>query len=301
MAGAALSLPHVMKRVRPDACVAFFSVPGGPVALAANLVWKVPYVVSLRGGDVPGSESSLVWSHRILRPLRRAILRRSRAVVANSEGLRQLTERADPFPAIVIPSGVDASYFAPLDAGQAPTAFKALFVGRFHVQKNLPLLVEQFARSLEKAPDARLELVGDGPERSRVEARIAALGIGDRVALRGWLPRETLREAYREAGCLVNPSSGEGLPNVVLEAMACATPVVASRVAGNDTLVRDGQNGYLFDLVAPNGLGDAMARLALDTALRNDMGRRGREMALADYSWDSVAQRYAALFTRQAA
>ena len=80
--GGMVSMPKVVSRIRPDACIAFFSIPGGPVALLGNLVWRLPYVVSLRGGDVPGSDNTLKWSHRLLTPLRRMILRRSRAVVA---------------------------------------------------------------------------------------------------------------------------------------------------------------------------------------------------------------------------
>jgi hypothetical protein len=99
IAGGMMSMPKVVSRWRPDACIAFFSIPGGPVALLGNLFWRLPYVVSLRGGDVPGSENTLKWSHRLLTPLRRLILARSRAVVANSDGLKRLTESADPYDA----------------------------------------------------------------------------------------------------------------------------------------------------------------------------------------------------------
>ena len=94
----------------------------------------------------------------------------------------------------------------------------------------------------------------------------------------------------------MNPSSGEGLPNVVLEAMACGIPVIASRVAGNDTLVRHLENGLLYDVAVPTELADAIERMAADEDLRKTMGARGREIALRDYSWSSVARRYAALF-----
>jgi glycosyltransferase involved in cell wall biosynthesis len=160
------------------------------------------------------------------------------------------------------------------------------------------ILVEQFARAVAASPgsDLHLELVGDGPTRPAVQARVAELVLGDRVSMPGWLPREQTLAAYRRADCLVNPSSGEGLPNVVLEAMACGVAIVASRVAGNDTLVRHGENGLLFDWSRPDEMGDGLARLAADPALRRAMGERGREMALSEYSWSSVARKYAELF-----
>lgn len=298
--GGMVSMPKVVARFRPEACIAFFSIPGGPVALLGNMLWRLPYVVSLRGGDVPGSENTLKWSHRLLTPLRRMILARSRAVVANSDGLKRLTEKADPYRASVIPSGVDAEYFSPGAERHEDQSFRLLFVGRFHPQKNLPMLVEQFGEAVRRTPgtDLRLDLVGDGPEHGAVADRIAALGLGERVSLLGWLPRDELLRIYRRSDCLVNPSSGEGLPNVVLEAMACGVPIVASRVAGNDTLVEEGRNGLLFDMARPADLGSALARLASDPPMRSRMGAEGRRMALADYSWSSVARRYAELFAR---
>jgi glycosyltransferase involved in cell wall biosynthesis len=296
--GAIASLPKVIRRLRPDACIVFFSIPGGPAGLLARLIWRVPYVVSLRGGDVPGSEFTLKWTHRLLTPLRRMILKYSRAVVANSVGLKQLTERADPYPARVIPSGVDCDYFCPGDPRADSLSFRVLFVGRFHAQKNLVALVEQFGAASRKLPGRalHLEIVGDGPQHGEVEAKIAELALQDQVALLGWLPREELLKAYRRTDCLVNPSIGEGLPNVVLEAMACGLPVIASRVAGNDTLVKHRDNGLLFDVNRPAELGECLAILASDAGLRRAMGLRGRAMALADYSWSSVARAYAALF-----
>ncbi len=296
--GAMVSLPKVIRRLRPQACIVFFSIPGGPVGLLARLCWRIPYVVSLRGGDVPGSEFTLKWTHRLLTPLRRMILGSSRKVVANSEGLKQLTERADPYPACVIPSGVDSDYFCPGVPRADDGVFRALFVGRFHAQKNLSALVEQFGAAARKLPSKtlRLEIVGDGPQRPEVEARISELGLQDRVALLGWLPREELLKVYRRADCLVNPSIGEGLPNVVLEAMACGLPVIASRVAGNDTLVKHRENGLLFDVGRPAELGECLATLATDAKLCRAMGIRGRAAALTDYSWSSVAKNYAELF-----
>jgi hypothetical protein len=101
IAGSMLSMPKVVARLRPDACIAFFSIPGGPVALLGNSSGACR--TSCRcGRRRPGSENTLKWSHRLLTPLRRLILARSRAVVANSEGLKRLTEQADPYIAQVI-------------------------------------------------------------------------------------------------------------------------------------------------------------------------------------------------------
>jgi len=303
MVSALAALPAVVARLRPDACIVFFSIPGGPVGLIGKLIWRLPYVVSLRGGDVPGSEFTLKWTHRLLTPLRRTILRHSRAIVANSDGLKKLSDRVDGFPACVIPSGVDSAYFTPGEPSTDGGLFRALFVGRFHPQKNLVTLIEQFAAAAAKQREKRfhLDVVGDGPQHEQVAQTIENLRLQDRVSLLGWLSRDQLLQCYRRADCLVNPSIGEGLPNVVLEAMACALPVIASRVAGNDTLVKHRETGLLFDVKRPGELGECILWMAADPTARRQMGLRARADATANYSWTSVATRYAALFEQRPA
>jgi glycosyltransferase involved in cell wall biosynthesis len=107
-----------------------------------------------------------------------------------------------------------------------------------------------------------------------------------------------LLEAYRSSDVVLNPSLGEGMPNTVLEAMACGVAVIASRVNGNDELVAHGETGLLFDLADADALGAAIANLASDDESCRTMGARAREVACAQYSWDATAAQYAALFQR---
>ena len=102
---------------------------------------------------------------------------------------------------------------------------------------------------------------------------------------------------YQSADCLVNPSFYEGMPNVVLEAMASGLPVIASKVPGNDALVVDGETGFLFDLQEPDGLLAALRRMD-DVDLRRRMGVNGRARAMAEFSWRSVAQAYMEIFEK---
>jgi glycosyltransferase involved in cell wall biosynthesis len=302
IAGAMLALRGVVNELRPEACVAFFSIPCGPLALLAKRRWGIPYVVSLRGGDVPGSEPGLTLMYRLLAGLRRLILRESRAVIANSQGLKEMSERADPIPVGVIANGVDTDYFQPGPERGAGSPFRVVFVGRFQKQKNLLFLLEQFAATVRRLPtiEISLDLIGDGPLRQEIEAKVVALGLTDRVQLRGWLRGTQLLAAYQGADCVVNPSLYEGMPNVVLEAMACGLPVIASRVAGNDTIVCDHVNGFLFDLDNPAVFGERLEALARDRALARSLGARARAIAMAGYSWSSVAAKYIALFAERA-
>lgn len=115
VASAAIALPRLLRTEEIDAAIVFFSMPCGPLGLLAHIWANIPYIVSLRGGDVPGTESGLGLAYSVLRPVRRWVLRKAAAVVANSSGLKSLSEAADPIEVRVIPNGVDTEFFRPRD------------------------------------------------------------------------------------------------------------------------------------------------------------------------------------------
>jgi glycosyltransferase involved in cell wall biosynthesis len=299
LVSAGLMLGRVIRKHRIEASIVFFSFPCGPLGLWGLKRGNVPYVISLRGGDVPGNEAGLNTLHRLLAPLRRLIFRRSVAVVANSPGLKEMSERADPYPVRVIPNGVDTDFFHPLENHDEPAhrPFAFLFVGRFQMQKNLFYLfdhVDSLRRS--GAGSFVLHLVGDGPQQDALRKHAKKLGIEDCLVWHGWVDKGSLREIYRNADCFVNPSLYEGMPNVVLEAMACGLPIIASHVLGNDEVVRQGETGWLFDLSKPDAFRTALRIMLENPGQARRMGKKGRAWVLEAFSWRRVAEAYADLF-----
>jgi glycosyltransferase involved in cell wall biosynthesis len=296
---AGLKLGSVIKKRHIEAAIVFFSFPCGPLGLWGLKRWDVPYVISLRGGDVPGNEAALDIFHKLLTPFRRRIFQESVAIVANSHGLKKMSERADPFPVRVIPNGVDTNYFCPpavYDQAEQ-RRFSFLFVGRFQVTKNLLYLFDNFASMKRSGVDSFvLHLVGDGPQRNELHNYAKHIGIEKELIWHGWLPKDRLRIIYQSVDCLLNPSLCEGMPNVVLEAMACGLPVVASRVPGNDAVVRDGETGRLFDLNKTEIFQQAMHEIMQDRNQARMMGHRGRAWVKKDFSWRQVALDYIHLF-----
>jgi glycosyltransferase involved in cell wall biosynthesis len=289
---AALALPGVVRRSRADGCIVFFSLPCGPLGTLFRFITGKPYIVSLRGGDVPGTEPGLAGMHRKLRFARRIVLKRARAVVANSPGLATLSERADPVPVNMIPNGVDFERFRP--ATVPPRApFHFLFVGRLNAQKNVGLLLEALAR-LAIATDApfRASIVGDGPLRAELRTRATALGLDGRVEWIEWLARERMPALYQSAHCIVNPSHYEGMPNVVLEAMACGVPPIVSDVPGNRDVVEDALTGRVVAHDDLDALVAAMAAALRDPAALAALGTRAREAATQRYSWDATTSKF---------
>ena len=158
-------------------------------------------------------------------------------------------------------------------------------------QKGLPLLVEAMALAAPALPGVRLSLVGDGPLRPMIEARIAALGLQDRIRLTGWLDEVAVRAELSAATALVLPSFAEGLPMVVMEAMAAARPVIATAIAGLPELVtRD--TGWLVPAGDAQALADAIIALgAMPRARLAEMGTAGRARVLARHDADTEARR----------
>jgi glycosyltransferase involved in cell wall biosynthesis len=282
---------RLARRRRFDAAIAFFAIPSGPVAALLRIVFGIPYIVSQRGGDVPGGYPEIDAVHRLITPLRRAVLRRATAIVANSPSLAQLSTTADPFPVEISPNGVDPRVFAPDPAKAAPnTEFRILYVGRLHSQKNVTALVESaIGLCALPGPPVVLEIVGDGPERGALEKLFERSGATLALRWHGWLGKADVVTCYQRAHVVVNPAFYEAMPNTVLEAMACAVAVVASRVGGNEDLVIDGETGFLFDPAVPEQLSAALQRVRLDPALRRELGARGRDRVVESFSWSSVA------------
>ena len=114
----------------------------------------------------------------------------------------------------------------------------------------------------------------------------------------GWCAKSELVEHYGNADCFLNPSLFEGMPNTVLEAMACGLPVIASDVVGNDATVLNGGTGYLINLARPDEFVAAMRALLENPSRAKALGAAGRQRTVSDFSWESVARSYVYLFSR---
>ena len=170
-------------------------------------------------------------------------------------------------------------------------------VGRFAEQKGFGLLVRAFARARAERPHLRLTLVGDGPLRPQIEAMLAAAGLGGAVELAGWQDRAGVRRALAAADALVVPSFAEGLPVVMMEAMALGRPVVATIIAGIPELARPGHDAWLVPAGDEAALAAAMVAVA-DSPRETlaAMGLNARARVVARHDVRQSAAQLAALF-----
>lgn len=180
--------------------------------------------------------------------------------------------------------------------GGAPAPLRILSVGRMVPDKGQGLLLDAVAELDRRGVPVALTLVGDGPDRPALEARVERLGLGDRVTLAGALAHEEVADLYRRADVFCLPSFAEGLPVVLMEAMSHGLPVVATRIAGVAELVEDGVSGALVSAGRVDVLVDALRRLAADPVLRSRLGAAGRARVRAEYDVDDSARTLARLF-----
>lgn len=298
MVSGLLHVPRILKTYKPDVSLAFFTLPSGSIAHFLKKKFNVPYVVSLRGGDVPGFfPEQLRRYHALTKPYIQRIWKDAAVVVANSGGLKALAKKTCPDMDIqMIPNGVDTEIFSCMDFNKQPSTdeIKIFTAGRLSKQKGMPYLIESIAALRAQHANVSLSIAGDGPSRPLLEKLVSEKNLRQNVHFLGWVTREKLAEHYRAADIFVFPSLDEGMPNVLLEAMSCGLPVVATAVSGNEELVENGKNGFLVPPRNAPALTDALARLLHGHALRESMGKESRKKA-ETMGWDNIAEQYLAL------
>ncbi|HNR30026.1 MAG TPA: glycosyltransferase, partial [Candidatus Hydrogenedentes bacterium] len=196
----------------------------------------------------------------------------------------------------VVHCTVDESWLAP--APPVDAASRTLVcVGRLSAQKGQALLIEAFARMAADGVDARLVLVGDGELRGAIEARIARYGLADRVVITGWQSEVQVRAHVLEARAFVLSSFAEGLPVVIMEALALGRPVISTYIAGIPELVRPGENGWLVPAGDVAALA-AVMREALEAPVETlrAMGRAGRDRVAIEHCAETEARKLDMLF-----
>jgi glycosyltransferase involved in cell wall biosynthesis len=195
----------------------------------------------------------------------------------------------------IVHCGVEPAKYGTVD--RTSPGKHLIFVGRLAPIKGVSVLLEAFARTRDAHPDAQLTLVGDGPLRGELEARARALGLTDSVTFTGYIGMDEVARRLDAADIFVLPSFAEGVPVVLMEAMAARMPVIGPKVAGVEELVEDGVSGFA---VPPGDIDTLAARindLLTDAGRRAEMGVSGRNRVEEAFDADKEAAKLAALIT----
>lgn len=213
--------------------------------------------------------------------------------VANSVALELSNYGLDSRQVSVMANGVDTQTFSPngpLNTRQQPYC---LTVGRLGPRKGLEDLLHCARLLIEPFPDLQFLIAGSGPLAGQLGVAIRKYGLQGRVKLLGHIgQRAQLAQLYRGATAYIHPAHYEGLPTVLLEAMACARPVVATAVCGALDVIEDGHNGLLVPPKAPQALASAMARILRNPGWATQLGQAARQTVEERYSWEIVGHHY---------
>jgi glycosyltransferase involved in cell wall biosynthesis len=325
LAGALAALRWTSQE-RPDVLHAHWTLPNGFMAALAARRYRVPLVVS-----IPGSDATVAGQNPVFRRMAKFAFDQAGLITANSAALRDVAVGglgADPAKFDLIAYGVDPNAYLPDPAGTAdlraslgipPEAIVFLAVGRMVYKKGFDRLLRAAALMAgsdnqfsvlspqlsagSPQPPFHLVMVGEGDLWAEWQGLGRELGLGERVHWVGNVPADRLGVYYNMADALVMPSvthPADGLNVTVLDAMACARPVVGTSAAGNELAIRDGVNGFLVPEGDDAALAGALATLAAAPDLRARMGAAGRQRIETELGWPHLARRYVAHFERLA-
>ncbi len=268
-----------------SACAALrvFQITGALPAVVARRRWGTPFAVTYG-----------FWYGRLARSRATALLRlaverlglaaASAVIVTTAELAAHVGARTDPAKVHLIPNGVDTRLFHPA-ARAAAEPRRILYVGRLSAEKNLGAVLEAAAR-LRGRVAAGVLFVGEGPERPALEARARALGVA--LEVRPFVDHRRLPEVFGGADVFVLPSFTEGHPKVLLEAMACGLPCVASDVGGNRAILADGDTGLLVPPTDHARLAERLAEVLTHAERARALGERARAAVVASYDLERL-------------
>jgi glycosyltransferase involved in cell wall biosynthesis len=280
-----------------DLIHAHFAHRMGYVGVLLGALLRKPVILTVHGSDINLRPRFRPDRKRIL-----FALRRSRTVITVSDALRAsvIHMGISEHKVVTIYNGVDAQQFTPIDTVAArnrlrlPTnAHLILFVGNLHPKKGTRHLIEACARLPALNKSFRLVIVGDGPERARLEGAVSQLGLAEHITFAGEQPHGEIRWWMNACDVFVLPSLHEGFGIVSLEALACGKPVVATAVGGIPEIISSPALGMLVEPANPTQLAEAIT-----AALSEEWDRDSLARYAAQYSWARAAQHISSEYER---
>ncbi len=271
---------------------AFFGFPTG--WLCYRSADKLPYIISLRGSDVPGEHARFKLDYKILGPVFKAIWKKAAALVAPSEGLKDRALKFLPSAEIdVIPNGVELDRFTPAESAQKAEILRLLTVGRLSVTKRVEILIDAVEIMHSKGCEIHFTIVGGGQMLQNLKQIALNKNLDNIIELTGRIDAEDMPQVYRQNDIFISASMQEGMSNAMLEAMASGLPIVTTRCEGAEELIAD--NGLVVENANAEEIAKAVRKIAGDRQTYKRMAVAARRQA-QKFTWNEVASQYIELY-----
>jgi len=291
----------LIKKKKYDAVFAFFAIPSGFLAMLLLKFYKMPYIISMQGSDVPGYDPHThpTVIYKILKPIIKKIWHCANFITANSDYMRNLALNFYSGAEIVtIHNGVDFDNYERLNI-KSPRrrCFRIISVTRLverkglqHLFRSLPMIIKGVKSKIE------VLIIGDGPYRASLEKIKKETGLGC-VKFLGRIDHKELPKYYKNADLFVLLSTVEAFGVVFAEAMAAELPVVATNIGGIPEIVENGKTGILVPPKNKEKLANAVIKLINNKNLSKEMGITGKQRVQKYFTWEIIAKKYEKLFT----
>ena len=288
---------RIIRKEKIDVIHSHWIIPSGLIGVILKSVLRKPIIVTIHGSDAILLNGKVQNIYKFILSSCDICTVVSTAIKNQVLNLGVVWKKTK-----VIPMGVDDSIFNPNMKYNIKKSYNVeghyliLFVGRLSEEKGVAYLIEAMPEILKEIPNISLMIIGDGPEKNNLEELVKRLNLAKNIIFRGWIPNKDLNKVYRNADIFVLPSLREGLPVVLLEAMACGTPVVASKVGGIPDIIKNGENGFLIEPKNSKEFADKIIRLLLDEKLKQKFSEEGLKIVQKRFSWNVVVEKFVEIY-----
>ncbi len=287
----------LLRKKKYDLTHSFFSVPCGAISWLLWRTKKIPYIISLRGSDVPGYSERFKFIYKIITPIIVQIWKNAEAVVANSAQFKELAKKSNPKQAIkIITNGIDTEeFFAKKIGDKREGEFKVICGSRLTPRKGISYIIEAIDLLKRKNLKVMLEIIGEGNAEKDLKELVRSKGLTKEVIFLGRIEHRLLPKYYQNADVYVSASFNEGMSNTMLEALACGLPIIATETGGTEEMVKVGRNGFVIKMKSAEEIANKIKILQEDFELWKKMSENSRHLA-EKMSWENIAKQYFKLY-----
>jgi glycosyltransferase involved in cell wall biosynthesis len=270
-----------IRKIDPD-LVHVQSLVAGMPALISKKLWRIPYVVWGQGSDVYFPKGYIQLTNKM-------IMKNAGSAIALTKDMKRAMQDIYARDIAIVPNGINMADLSdePRRRNEEDHGKRVLYVGRLSPVKGVQYLIRAMKQVHDTIPDAKLIIIGHGRERKMLETLSKELGIQKHVQFSGEVPHEKVLSFMQQADVFVLPSLSEGFPMVIVEALACGLPVVASRVGGMPEIITNDTNGYLVEAKDAEALAEKILVLLQDEKLRKKISDNNKEL-VKKYTWENV-------------
>jgi N-acetyl-alpha-D-glucosaminyl L-malate synthase BshA len=272
-------------------------VPSGLVGAVCKIVFKKPFIISSHGSDLVPLMS------KFFKYFGKFALNSCDICTVNSTATKDavLDIHCHIKELKIIPMGIDLKLFNQNLISDIKKDYKInstmiLTVGRISEEKGIEHMIKAVPFILKEIPEVKLVIIGDGPEKNRLEELVKNLNLTENIIFIGWILNNDLNKFYKSADIFVLPSLREGMGVVLLEAMACGTPVIGSDIGGIKDMIKDGENGFLAVPGNPEDIAQKIIRLLSNEDLRQKFSDNGLKKVQEKFSWDVVNEKFVKIY-----